>query len=54
MNKKPVPPLVDRPPIIFDDDIERYKEWDGALLLKISIAINIVLIIHIVQSASNV
>ena len=55
-NKKPVPPEVERPKIVFDD-LEPKKFWDVwlllRLLLRLSIVLNIVLILYIVQSVPN-
>ena len=51
-NKKPIPPEVERPKIVFDD-LEPKKFWDAWLLLRLSIVLNIVLILYIVQSVPN-
>lgn len=52
-NKKPIPPEVERPKIVFDG-LEPKKFWNTRLLLRLSVVLNIVLILYIVQSVPNV
>ena len=51
-NKKLVPPLVERPRIVFEGP-EPEPFWDAWLLLRLSVVLNIVLILYIVQSVPN-
>lgn len=51
-NKKPIPPEVERPKIVFDG-LEPEKFWNTRLLLRLSVVLNIVLILYIVQSVPN-
>ena len=51
-NKKPIPPEVERPKIVFNDSSPK-KFWDAWLLLRLSVVLNIVLILYIVQSVPN-